>query len=342
MRIKLFLILSVITTLTACGQGSDTTSQEASSQSASSVSMFGAKWDYYQQWLPNAPLEDIDDPQQWDDFRIEFIWRPTKERDIKTHYVFSMKMDGTDVRKAVDRSLLLVEDGAYMQERLRSPNNRYLAAHMVASGENAGSFVVLVDIKNQTSKKIDKHLNRMRFTWSPDSSLLYFFGSKGLTVYNIETEELTKAPFKVGNPSYMTLAKNGLFLGGFQDFFKIVDPKTEKHTYLYPNNASKRYGAYAFSPDGTKVAIIRSKTCIFDITTTDTRKINCLESSTPQNFDITNTAVITSKTKVGTVEVPFDGSDLRIIVPNLHFSTKESRIINRQIDTNIPNYPNRP
>ncbi len=148
--------------------------------------------EYYKRWLPNAPYESFDNIHSWSAPRIEFEW--TDARSGQAHpSIYSMSLDGSDIRKAVDSTLLSNIPYKHAIIRKRSPNNQLMALeYSTLSNENV---LALIDIKNKKLQVLFKGQNKPKSVWSYDSNILYFHDSSNLYEYNLLTKKVTASTF---------------------------------------------------------------------------------------------------------------------------------------------------
>ena len=93
--------------------------------------------------------EDINNADSYDQPRIQFVWQgPNREKPE----IWSIKIDGTDLRLAADKDLLYqgkTRDMEILSYPTRSPNNRYILIQFYKS--NDPYSVHLIDLKNHTN-----------------------------------------------------------------------------------------------------------------------------------------------------------------------------------------------
>ncbi len=145
---------------------------------------------------PEAPL---DDKEFWKVPRVQFVWNKQKvnpsDQDY-SDYVFSMKLDGSDIRLTAGPEQLLPEGNGDFYDISRSPNNRYLAYSSYSH--------LLFDLK--TNKRIvmtDQKGGPIAYLWSSDSNTVYFKGRKGMMQFHIPTNTL-KPFLRNGEDVYFT------------------------------------------------------------------------------------------------------------------------------------------
>ena len=74
-------------------------------------------WDY--------PDERWDASDMQKEARLQFVWAAPDE---KTPSIFTMKLDGTDIRRVIGPERLFTGDAKYLQQTpVRSPNRRFVA-----------------------------------------------------------------------------------------------------------------------------------------------------------------------------------------------------------------------
>ncbi len=149
-----------------------------------------------QQAKPETPkftfkMEDYNDLSSYDQPRIQFVWQAPE----RTREIWSCKVDGSDLRLAMDKKLLFADTGGGpgSHSPVRSPNGRYIITSMWT---DASIEKRLFDIKNQTYKPLIEGGGKPHFAWSPDSKRVLFYVSPGgLMEYNVETATLREHPY---------------------------------------------------------------------------------------------------------------------------------------------------
>lgn len=134
---------------------------------------------------PEAPL---DDEEFWSEPRVQFVWRkqlakPTDE-DL-SHYVFSMKLDGSDIRIVAGPEILFPEGSGTIgfSSIGRSRNNRYLAYY--------DGFYYLLDLQTkERTRMTNKRSNGYPILWAGDNNTVYFQGKRGMKQYNVPAKTL--------------------------------------------------------------------------------------------------------------------------------------------------------
>jgi hypothetical protein len=136
--------------------------------------------------------EQWNDPDILSTPRLQFVWRHPEQTDNPKEGIWSMRLDGSDLRQVASRELLdQPTPGGTRNERLpvRSPNNRYIALSML-SGCNTCAVVRIVDLETQTVKELDNRLydGGQFYQWSADSRYLVFKGRGGMIEHDMKTD----------------------------------------------------------------------------------------------------------------------------------------------------------
>ena len=146
------------------------------------------------------------DPDSFDQPRIQFSWRgPNRE----LPEIWSVKIDGTDLRLAVDADLLYQGQDLGLQpgfNTYRSPDNRYI---LVILGKYRVSYsaIYIIDLKEQSNKKIedtdDAYL--IRYPWVADSKSFFYLRDEtsALSRYYLTTEKIEMIRETFSNKQYV-------------------------------------------------------------------------------------------------------------------------------------------
>jgi protease II len=132
------------------------------------------------------PPEDLDNAESYDQPRLQFFWDNGNSRKMKSdayekrQKIWSMKMDGTDLRLVTDDF-----DGRTRGRLRRSPNNRYLAYAYA----NDGLHKVLFDLKTQESIILGSSSTLPILVWAEDSSYLYYSNGREYIKYTLATKK---------------------------------------------------------------------------------------------------------------------------------------------------------
>lgn len=140
--------------------------------------------------LWNYPDERWDDPESQKQARLQFVWATPDEKSVS---IFSMKLDGTDIRRVVGPELLYVGEARSLEEApLRSPDRRYVAC----AGENtqARQLRYLIDLKTRSVRTIPTTTNPGPMRWSPDSRRILFVDDDKLWQYQVDSGAVTAMP----------------------------------------------------------------------------------------------------------------------------------------------------
>ncbi|MGL6260789.1 hypothetical protein [Vibrio sp. WXL103] len=113
------------------------------------------------------PLEDISDESSYDMPRVQFSWMNSFRRGESIEKLFSMKIDGSDLRLVIDKQHGW---GGNISAR-RSPDNRYLAYGQYESSRRYHHY--LLDLKTQERIELGSGYSP-RFIWAEDSSYVYY------------------------------------------------------------------------------------------------------------------------------------------------------------------------
>jgi WD40 repeat protein len=146
---------------------------------------------------PVYPEETYGDPEFAKSPRIQFLWNPvnpdSKEPGAEDpDTIWSMKLDGTDIRRAISPKVLFGGEVKDLHDVARSPDGRYIAC----TGEDAQRDEIrcLIDLKEKTVRVISKMDGRAYFNWTPDSRQVIFYGSAELWQYDVTLGKLTHLP----------------------------------------------------------------------------------------------------------------------------------------------------
>ncbi len=138
-----------------------------------------------------------DDPKLLREDRLQFVWKhPDEERDS----IWSMRLDGTDIRR-VAKPDLLYSAGARNIDHVsaRSPDRRYIAFDGDMEEVSAESGLLerarfLVDLREKRVHVMLRESNRPSFMWTPDSRAVLFYGGGQLWKYDVQALKLEKLP----------------------------------------------------------------------------------------------------------------------------------------------------
>ena len=182
--------------------------------------------------------EQWNDPDILSTPRLQFVWRHPEQTDNPKRGIWSMRLDGSDLRQVASRELLdQPTPGATRDNRLpvRSPNNRYIALSMV-SACNTCAVVRIIDLETKTVKELDTRLydGGQYFQWSADSRYLAFSGRGIILEHDMETDttkSIVKRFSEKGDPGDFRLIDGGKKIYFERDKRYVHDYHTGKFLY---------------------------------------------------------------------------------------------------------------
>lgn len=261
--LKALLSTLLLVTFYGCGESPDSSDNGITKQEREEPKEL-------KEWEMTFPAEPTyDDNEFWSEPRIQFVWHRKKHPDDypPAPEIYSMKLDGSDIRLALNSDLLLGSEKAVMNHPpVRSPNNRYIVASL--SSQKHYLYKVLIDLKTKERNIIAKGGAVPEFNWTPDSENIIFYIDDYMKNYNIESKKLTNRPimYSLGiyllndGKTFLATNKQGYNLHNFDGSLieKVFIPKrvTEKHSlsadnnYLYVDNVDE---AYIFSLKDKKI-----------------------------------------------------------------------------------------
>lgn len=146
------------------------------------------------------PEEVYGDPEIFKEPRFQFVMNIPGGEPID-EYIYSMAMDGTDIRRVISKDIMLADVlGIISNGSLpsRSPDNRYLVFLGYVRKPSFEHRVILIDLKERTSRVVDSRRNLIyRFLWTPDSKSFYYIDYNDDYMklkYTIATKELQTTP----------------------------------------------------------------------------------------------------------------------------------------------------
>ncbi len=150
------------------------------------------------------PDEIYGDPKIWIEPRIQFVWEHPDDGGLRS--IWSMKMDGTDVRRAVGPDLLAIDPGkkyAINIKPVRSPDCRYIAVAVTDFITYDVAHYTIIDLKTKTKKMFPLDPVPPYFNWTRDSRSLLFDSSEGDLKYDVITETLGQTPEVLSQGFYL-------------------------------------------------------------------------------------------------------------------------------------------
>jgi len=122
--------------------------------------------------------------------RLQFVWAAPDE---PKESIWSMKTDGSDMRRAAGPELLYSGEAKFLQHLtpVRSPDGRYIACVGSVDGDE---LRFLVDLKEKKVRTMMKGGGIALFAWTPDSKQVVFYTDLALYQYTVESAKLEKLP----------------------------------------------------------------------------------------------------------------------------------------------------
>ncbi|KIF50520.1 TolB family protein [Vibrio owensii] len=211
------------------------------------------------------PRENLSDASSYDKPRIQFWWNNVSSRDpLVNDYengykIWSMKIDGTDLRLVTDDMPSTASPQTFMMSR--SPNNRYVA-YAYSYGEPL--IKAIFDLKTQQTIQLGSARTKPYLVWADDSSYIYFSDGFKRFKYTLATgvKEEVDVPL-----SENTVIVDGKLINAAGLGVGVYDAKTLKRLYaILPENEFKDsvdiekriYRQIAISPNGKYVWGINS------------------------------------------------------------------------------------
>jgi hypothetical protein len=163
---------------------------------------------------PVYPEETYGDLEFAKSPRIQFLWSPQEPVGSENLTIWSMKLDGSDIRRAVAPEVLFGGAVKELHDATRSPNGRYIAC--TGGDRDSDEVRCLVDLKERSIQVISKANGQAYFNWTPDSRQIIFYGSGELWQYDVELKKLTHLPliYSAG----LTLVDGGRRLVALNDY----------------------------------------------------------------------------------------------------------------------------
>lgn len=253
------LILSLVVPSAACRKAAPPEAPAAAAPTAEAVPAADVAPTPAATPAATVPDETYGDPSLLAEPRLQFVWNPVERRSRKFDLaeeqqasVYSAKLDGTDLRRAVAPEVLhqggitlLITD----KTPVRSPDGRWIAVAGTEEQGRPARFVV--DLKEKKVRKMMVAGAAVHFNWAPDSRRVFFYGDLELWQYDVTTEKLSRMPM---------IPSEGLYLVDGGRRFVAVN---EEWVTSYDLNGKElrrsklpfRAGAFhAVSPDGKLLA----------------------------------------------------------------------------------------
>jgi len=143
-----------------------------------------SKWSTSYEVHYEYQTEVWNDPDVLSTPRVQFTWAKPGLSDYKDVGIWSMRLDGSDIREVVSPELLFSTGGGVIQTNWsmpRSPNNRYIAVKL-------GKQNLIIDLETKKVIELSRNMDWPSFQWLPDSSsLLYKTPKGGVKQYHLAT-----------------------------------------------------------------------------------------------------------------------------------------------------------
>lgn len=177
---------------------------------------------------PSWPLEIrkeiYGDPEIFSTPRVQFVAKFSGDKKFKRselRSLWSMRMDGSDVRLVADEELLNYKGGGIAHDPIRSPNNRYVALSLADADHNF--FRAIIDLKEQKKWIISEGGGPPHFNWTSDSENLIFYTNGYHYNYNIPAKTLSERPMIYsrglillpGDKQFLAFKGDGYFIHNF-------------------------------------------------------------------------------------------------------------------------------
>ncbi len=150
----------------------------------------------------------LDDKEFWSEPRIMFVKKKPDYKDQRVNpSIFSMRLDGTDIRLVLRWDELAAGDNGNMYHKpVRSPDNRYIAYSYVTDGQFSK---MLYDIREHKRIKLIDGGAKSNFIWTPDSENLIFYVDDDMKNYHLPTQIMTDRPFVYSSGGSLYLLEDG-------------------------------------------------------------------------------------------------------------------------------------
>lgn len=214
------LISSLLLVFTGCGDSSNSAEDKTTAKQKQEEPKELEEWE-----MTFPPEPPYDDKEFWSEPRIQFVWdrEKTKNDHMPDDEIYSMKLDGSDIRLAASSEFISGSYGAGMTRiPVRSPNNRYIAMTM-GGGNKHDLHKVIIDLKTKKRIIMAEGGAVPSFNWTPDSENVIFYLSHGeyrMVNFNIPTRTLTDLPLIESRGIYL-LNDGKTFLATDKDGYRL-------------------------------------------------------------------------------------------------------------------------
>lgn len=206
------------------------------------------------------------DPDIFDSPRIQFMHTDPEKKNCDS--VWSVKTDGTDLRRVLSNTQLSPEgDAIIMDTPRRSPDNRYIC--LTLDDDANGFHKVVYDLKTGKRDVITRHGQSRNMGWQTDCRTIVFFGGGGVTNKNERLTKLYKYDVKTKEVTLYDWSNNIYF--SISSFFihtptnRIVAEGYERSVPLRhsgikkPENLVETYGVCIFNSDWSTHRMLKTK-----------------------------------------------------------------------------------
>lgn len=196
----------------------------------------------------DIPRENFGDKTIFSTPRIQFtaVFPGTKKTAI-----WSMRLDGTDVRLAAELDLIYGGGAEKLFNRpVRSPDNRYVA--VVLESDEKGFSRYLLDLKGKKRIKIRDGGGKPTFIWTSDSQSVIFHTDQNMYRYYLNTGQLEELSDNISTLDFFLLADDRTLLalqGSGYKLYDIVSGKEKGNYSLVDDGADMNLPLV--SPDGS-------------------------------------------------------------------------------------------
>lgn len=188
------LIVACFLGLSGCGESSNKVEEkETLAEEKSDQPFFIKETENYIRYgvnIENVQKEQWDDPTQFDSDRIQFSMSINEGR----YDLYSMKLDGTDLRLVATEDELVNNDGRIRshQQMRRSKDGRYISYLKSSESCFGCSHRMVMDLKTREAKYLGKGNILNSFTWSKVENKLLFNIEGVFHYYYPDTQKLEK------------------------------------------------------------------------------------------------------------------------------------------------------
>ncbi|VVS95713.1 TolB-like translocation protein [Desulfoluna spongiiphila] len=199
------------------------------------------------------------DPDIFDSPRIQFLH--TNPETYKHDTIWSVKTDGTDLRRVLSKEQIFTDmNASIMDTPRRSPDNRFIC--VTIDDRPNGFHKVVFDLKTGQRDVIVRHGKSKGFSWMNDSKTVVFFGGGGFSktsgrlyeYYKYDIIDKTITPYDRSKNIYFGVLgflihheNNMIFARGYERSIPLKEGGLRG-----AENLVKTYGVCIFNPDWSK------------------------------------------------------------------------------------------